>query len=98
MSTNLRAVKLFLTLINNLIFSGFENPLMACCGYGGPPYNYNQNIKCGETGYNVCKDGSRYINWDGLHYTEAANAIIASKIHSTAYSQPPLKFNFFCNN
>lgn len=70
---------------------------MACCGYGGPPYNYNQNIKCGETGYNVCKEGSRYVNWDGLHYTEAANAIIASEILSTDYSQPPLEFDFFCN-
>ncbi|WCJ22660.1 GDSL esterase/lipase At1g09390 [Euphorbia peplus] len=77
---------------------GFENPLTACCGNGGGAYNYNRNISCGVKGYDVCEDGSKYINWDGVHYTEAANSIVASKILSTQYSTPQTKFNFFCNN
>ncbi|KDP28305.1 hypothetical protein JCGZ_14076 [Jatropha curcas] len=76
---------------------GFVNPLMACCGYGGAPYNYNRNITCGKSGHNVCGEGSKYINWDGVHYTEAANAIVASKILSSNYSSPQTNFNFFCN-
>nr|POE45013.1 hypothetical protein CFP56_61404 [Quercus suber] len=32
-------------------------------------YNYNSNVTCGQTGFNVCFD-----------YTEAANAIVASKV------------------
>ncbi|XP_050204157.1 GDSL esterase/lipase At1g09390-like isoform X2 [Mercurialis annua] len=76
---------------------GFVNPLMACCGYGGAPYNYNKSVSCGVSGHNVCDGGSKYINWDGVHYTEAANAIVASKILSTNYSTPPINFNFFCN-
>ncbi|XP_057801993.1 GDSL esterase/lipase LIP-4-like [Salvia miltiorrhiza] len=45
----------------------------------------------------VCPEGSRYVNWDGFHYTDAANMLVASKIISTAFSTPPLPFQFFCN-
>ncbi|OAY48869.1 GDSL esterase/lipase At1g09390 isoform X2 [Manihot esculenta] len=84
-------------LFANASTYGFENPLMACCGYGGAPYNYNKNITCGARGHNVCEMGSKYISWDGVHYTEAANAIVASKILSTNFSAPQIKFNSFCN-
>ncbi|KAI3449358.1 hypothetical protein Pfo_006023 [Paulownia fortunei] len=85
-------------LIANSASYGFKNPLMACCGYGGAPYNFDPNTKCRDRGYNLCEQGLPYISWDGVHYTEDANAIVASKILSTNYSTPPLEFNFFCNN
>lgn len=69
---------------------------MACCGYGGSPYNYNVNITCGHRGSNVCDKGSRCISWDGIHYTETANAIVAMKVLSMQYSKPPTPFHFFC--
>lgn len=77
---------------------------MACCGYGGPPYNFNDKVRCGHTGVingsavsgEACKEGLNYVNWDGIHYTEASNAIIASMILSTKYSEPQMKFDFFC--
>ncbi|XP_051140090.1 GDSL esterase/lipase At1g09390-like isoform X2 [Andrographis paniculata] len=87
-------------LIASAASYGFENPLMACCGHGGPPYNYDASVKCRDQGqgYNICKPESLYVSWDGVHYTEAANAIVASKILSAKYSTPPLKFSsFFCN-
>ncbi|GFP93598.1 GDSL esterase/lipase lip-4 [Phtheirospermum japonicum] len=77
---------------------GFKNPLMACCGHGGPPYNYEPSLKCRDKGYDVCELGSRYISWDGVHYTEAANAIVAGEILTANYSTPSLGLNFFCNN
>nr|KYP71611.1 GDSL esterase/lipase LIP-4 [Cajanus cajan] len=75
---------------------GFSNPLMACCGFGGPPYNFDARVPCGQTGYEVCHEGSRYVSWDGIHYTEAANTLIASGVLSMAYSTPRTPFNFFC--
>ncbi|XP_060169002.1 GDSL esterase/lipase LIP-4-like [Lycium barbarum] len=83
-------------LIANARAYGIQNPLMVCCGYGGLPYNYNSNITCRQSGYTLCKEGSAYISWDGVHYTEFANAIVASKILSTNYSTPPLDLHHFC--
>ncbi|KAJ9180364.1 hypothetical protein P3X46_008622 [Hevea brasiliensis] len=85
-------------LIANSSKYGFSNPLMACCGFGGAPYNYNIKVTCGQPGYQVCDEGSKFLSWDGIHYTEAANAVIASKVLSTAYSSPRALFDFFCRN
>ncbi|KAK9086652.1 hypothetical protein Syun_029046 [Stephania yunnanensis] len=76
----------------------FKQPLMACCGYGGPPTNYDSRISCGQTkdlnGSAVtakgCDDSSKYISWDGIHYTEAVNHYVSSQILIGNYSDPPL--------
>lgn len=83
-------------LIVNSIKYGFASPLMACCGNGGPPYNYNKGMTCGNPGSKACEIGSKFISWDGIHYTEAANSIVTHKVLSTAYSTPPTPFHFFC--
>ncbi|XP_072954628.1 GDSL esterase/lipase At1g09390-like [Typha angustifolia] len=83
-------------IIANYNKYGFVKPLMACCGYGGAPYNFNPNITCLAPGYQVCSDGSKYVSWDGVHYTEAANSLVASKILTAEYSKPKIKFDFFC--
>ncbi|XP_022743040.1 GDSL esterase/lipase At1g54790-like [Durio zibethinus] len=94
-------------LIANYSKFGFEQPIMACCGYGGPPLNYDSRIGCGKIkvidGTSVtakaCNDSSEYVNWDGIHYSEAANQYISSQILTGKYSDPPFsdKMPFLLN-
>lgn len=87
-------------------FAGFKQPIAACCGYGGLPLNFDNRIACGVTkilnGSSVtahpCKETAEYVNWDGNHYTEAANSYISSQILTGNYSHRLLLANeeFVC--
>nr|CAB3473059.1 unnamed protein product [Digitaria exilis] len=83
-------------LVANHTKYGFDKPLMTCCGYGGPPYNYDFNKGCQTKDVTACDDGSKFVSWDGVHLTEAANAVVAKAILSSQYSKPSLKFDQFC--
>ncbi|CAH9145207.1 unnamed protein product [Cuscuta epithymum] len=76
---------------------GFQQATMACCGVGGPPLNYDSRVSCGQTkvinGTTItakgCDDSIEYINWDGIHYTDAANQYVAMQILTGKYLDPP---------
>ncbi|KAF8394470.1 hypothetical protein HHK36_020678 [Tetracentron sinense] len=100
LDTNINYVDLFtikFNLISNFSQFGFRPPLTACCGYGGPPLNFDNRIACGQTknlnGSTVtvkpCNNTLEYVNWDGNHYTEAANLYVSSQILTGKYSDPP---------
>ncbi|RWW84267.1 hypothetical protein BHE74_00007135, partial [Ensete ventricosum] len=84
-------------LIANYSRYGFENKITACCGYGGPPLNYDSRISCGQTKVldgvlvtaKACDDATEYVNWDGIHYTEAANHHVSSQILTGKFADPP---------
>ena len=87
-----------------MFFAGFEHPLVACCGHGGK-YNYNIHIGCGKTIIvngtqqllgGSCKQPQTRVNWDGVHYTEAANKWVFDQISDGAFSDPPLPVRMAC--
>ncbi|XP_011096420.1 LOW QUALITY PROTEIN: GDSL esterase/lipase At2g27360-like [Sesamum indicum] len=68
-----------------------ESILRACCG-GGGPYNFNGSALCGNLPRaNCCENPSLYVNWDGLHCTEAANKWIAQGLWEGSYTHPHIK-------
>ncbi|KAJ9673627.1 hypothetical protein PVL29_023277 [Vitis rotundifolia] len=83
---------------------GFEHSLVACCGYGGK-YNYNNEVLCGGTitvnGTDIfigaCDRPWVRANWDGIHYTEAANKFVFDRISSGAYTDPPVPLKMACH-
>ena len=85
--------------------AGFEEPLRACCGHGGK-YNYNLHMGCGGKIMikckqvlvgKPCKEPSVWVNWDGVHYTEAANKWVFDKIVDGSFSDPPIPLNMACH-
>ncbi|KAK9675520.1 hypothetical protein RND81_11G012200 [Saponaria officinalis] len=92
-------------LLSHATKYGFEHPLRACCGHGGK-YNYNMHFGCGakitKKGHQIlvaksCEHPSLAINWDGVHYTEAANKWVFDRIVDGSYSDPPTPLKMACH-
>ncbi|XVE74941.1 hypothetical protein DITRI_Ditri12bG0059000 [Diplodiscus trichospermus] len=92
------------TLITQAKKLGFELPLIACCGHGGK-YNFSNSLRCGEKITvkgkemliaNSCKNPSVRVNWDGIHFTEAANKWIFEQIVNGSFSDPPTPLKMAC--
>ncbi|XVE92319.1 hypothetical protein REPUB_Repub01dG0086500 [Reevesia pubescens] len=93
------------TLISQAKKLGFELPLIACCGHGGK-YNFNNSVRCGGkitmNGKEIliaksCQNPPVRINWDGIHFTEAANKWIFKQIANGSFSDPPIPLRMACN-
>ncbi|KAM3331354.1 hypothetical protein ACQJBY_027393 [Aegilops geniculata] len=74
---------------------GIEDPLMACCG-GGGPYGVSASAGCGHGDYKVCNDPQKYASWDGFHPTEATYKGIANGLLRGSYTQPPISTTSSC--
>lgn len=70
-------------------FDGTDGVLRACCG-GSGRYNFNLTAVCAMPGVSVCAEPSAYVNWDGVHLTEAANRRIADGWLRGPYAHPPI--------
>ncbi|KAK4798046.1 hypothetical protein SAY86_030372 [Trapa natans] len=62
----------------------------ACCGSGGPPYNFNLSQWCGTPGSTLCGLPRTFASWDGVHLTEAAYGHIADGLIHGPFTSPPL--------
>ncbi|KAG8042766.1 hypothetical protein GUJ93_ZPchr0244g6583 [Zizania palustris] len=78
-------------LVANHTKYGIEKPLMTCCGHGGPPYNYDPKRSCMTSDEDLCELGAKFISWDGVHFTDAANSMVAAKVLSGEFAIPRIK-------
>ncbi|KAM0939490.1 putative carboxylesterase [Dioscorea sansibarensis] len=70
-------------------FGFSKGALLTCCG-GGGLYNFNISARCGHPGSSACDDPSSYVNWDGIHLTEAAYAHISAALLNGTHSEPSI--------
>lgn len=76
---------------------GLKYSTKACCGHGGGDYNFDPKALCGNMLASACEDPQNYVSWDGIHFTEAANKIIAKAILNGSLSDPPFPFHKLCD-
>ncbi|KAH8936382.1 hypothetical protein BDL97_17G081500 [Sphagnum fallax] len=103
----------FIEVFTNPTKYGFNasNRFEVCCGFGGA-YNYNVNVTCGDSGnvslstghtqfvnISTAPNPKEHIEWDGVHFTQAAYKVIASFFLSGQFFISPIGFNFkhLCN-
>lgn len=79
---------------------GFKEWFTICCGY----HDLDEDVYCGNKGKingsevfaGSCKDPTKVISWDGVHYSDAANHWIATQISNGSFSDPPLSIAKTC--
>ncbi|GFY87188.1 GDSL-like Lipase/Acylhydrolase superfamily protein [Actinidia rufa] len=94
------------SLFGNPKSQGFDEPFNYCCGsqyiwcggreleVAGTFASYYESAKLINA---TCNNPSKYISWDGVHYTEAANRIVANLIASGTFSDPPVPISEACH-
>ncbi|OVA20512.1 Lipase [Macleaya cordata] len=77
------------TVMKNSNKYKFKEPFKACCGSGGGPYNFDLFVPCGSPAVSrACKNPAQYINWDGVHLTEAMYKVVADLFIHGGYCHP----------
>ncbi|CAL1359980.1 unnamed protein product [Linum trigynum] len=89
------------SLISQATKNGFEDPLGFCCGHLGDDYvvrcGQKAELRNGSVVYGAsCRDPSKYISWDNIHYTEAANRWVADRISDGSLSDPAVPITEAC--
>ncbi|EEF51862.1 Esterase precursor, putative [Ricinus communis] len=80
------------TVMKNPAAYGFKEPFKACCGSSDPPYNFSVFATCGTTSASACPNPAQYINWDGVHLTEAMYKVLTGMFLYGTYSRPPFEY------
>ena len=76
-------------IVKNRKRYGLKEAFKACCGSGGDPYNFDGSATCGSSSATACPNPSQYINWDGVHLTDAMDKVIADSFIHGGFCQPP---------
>ncbi|WOH16593.1 hypothetical protein DCAR_0936151 [Daucus carota subsp. sativus] len=79
---------------------GFSGPLGYCCGHYG-----DYRARCGRKSLvngtelygTSCEKPAEYLSWDGIHYSEAANKLVADQILDGSFSDPSIAISEACH-
>ncbi|KAK9066427.1 hypothetical protein SSX86_013749 [Deinandra increscens subsp. villosa] len=77
------------SVIKNAPKLGFKELYKVCCGSNGAPYNFDILVTCGSESSRSCQNPSQYINWDGVHLTEAMYKVVAESFLKGGFTHPP---------
>lgn len=80
------------SIVKNAGKYGFKELYKVCCGAGGGTYNFDLFGTCGSPSSSACQDPSQYINWDGVHLTEAMYKVVAESFLNGTSSRPPFDY------
>lgn len=80
------------TVVRNANKYGFKEVFKSCCGSGGGNLNFDVFSTCGSPSASSCPDPSQYINWDGVHLTEAMYKTIARLFLNGTFCKPPFNY------
>nr|XP_043606220.1 GDSL esterase/lipase At3g48460 [Erigeron canadensis] len=78
-------------IVKNAPKLGFHELYKVCCGSSGGPYNFDVLATCGSQNSSSCQDPSQYINWDGVHLTEAMYKVVSELFLRGPYANPPFE-------
>ncbi|XP_009359493.1 GDSL esterase/lipase At3g48460 [Pyrus x bretschneideri] len=78
-----------LAVMKNPSQYGFTESFKACCGKSDDPYNFDVFATCGTPSATACKSPSQYINWDGVHLTEAMYKVLSDMFLKGNATHPP---------
>ena len=79
--------------------AGFVDPMDFYCGsYYGYHVNCGNKVIVNGTVYgNPCDNPLKHISWDGIHYSQAANVLLAKLIVNGSASDPPVSIANACH-
>ncbi|KAM0018765.1 putative sinapine esterase [Helianthus debilis subsp. tardiflorus] len=80
------------SVITNAPKLGFHELYKVCCGSSGGPYNFDLTAICGSKSASSCQNPSEYVNWDGVHLTEAMYKVVSEMFLNGPFTQPPFKY------
>ncbi|ONK71194.1 uncharacterized protein A4U43_C04F5850 [Asparagus officinalis] len=77
------------TIMKNPEAHGFNEPFKVCCGSGGGPYNFDPFATCASPkAQKACSNPRKFVNWDGVHLTEAVYKNVADMFFHQNYCRP----------
>ncbi|KAK4754779.1 hypothetical protein SAY87_008536 [Trapa incisa] len=78
---------------------GFMEPTNFCCRssiFGDAVNCGKREVVNGTVRENLCAHPSKHVSWDGIHYTEAANKWVVTRILNGSSSSPPVPIDAAC--